>query len=135
MKLKVFSFLVLLIPIAGQVIAQETSLTTEQQEVIQQIALEINSVCPVPPIPAIPDGDNATRDDMLNARNALQAYIDDSDTYLGCLEKLETDWGEDITANQSAVVNALYNRNVENLQTSADAFNAELRLYQDANTD
>jgi len=48
---------------------------------------------------------------------------------------LEEDWGDGISGSQAAVINALYNRMVSNLEASANAFNDQLKIYQDRSGD
>lgn len=134
MKIRGFVYAIPVLLFAPLACAQDDSLTPEQREAIQKIAMKINESCQVPAGPEIPDGKTATRDDMVSSQKALQAYIEDGNSYLGCLDGVEKSWGEDITANQKAVVDALYNRAVTALQSSADAFNDQLHIYQDKST-
>jgi len=135
MKIRGFALFVPALLCAVSALAQDADLSPEQQAAIQKIAMEINETCSVPAGPEIPDGSTATRDDMVSSQKALKMYIDDGNTYLGCLDGVEKGWGEAITANQKAVVDALYNRAVTALQASAKAFNDQLHIYQGNNTD
>ncbi|GEM_PF-808912 len=120
---------------ADVLFAQDSELTPEQEEAIQTVALEINGECPVIAQPAIPDGSSASKDEMVVGQGALKAYIKEGNEYLGCLVSLEEDWGDGISGSQAAVINALYNRMVSNLEASANAFNDQLKIYQDRSGD
>lgn len=136
MKIKGFACLFSLLFCTGHVVAaQDDALTPEQEEAIRNIALDLNQNCPPPAGPAIPDGSTATRDEMVSSQKALQGFIDEGNTYLDCLEGVETSWGEDISNNQKAVLDALYNRAVTGLQDSAKAFNDQLHIYQGKSAD
>ena len=47
--------------------------------------------CDYPERPNIPDGSNATKDEMLTASAAVKEYLADVDTYLTCIEDAEKD--------------------------------------------
>ena len=41
--------------------------------------------CKEPPVPKMPNGRNATRDDMMAAKNSVVAYVAGADAYQQCL--------------------------------------------------
>lgn len=128
-----FVFTILGLP--GHLVAQDAVPTSEQEAEIRRIAEEVGGICPMPTGPVIPDGSRATQDDMVSAQQALKTYIENGNTYLGCLEDTETQWGDAKTVNQAAVINYLYNAIVEDLQNRADAFNEALAAFRDRTAD
>lgn len=68
--------------------------------------------CDYPERPAIPDGATAGKDELLAAKDAIQAYMADVDTYLQCIESEET-----------AAIAELDNPSPEELQRRDDILN------------
>lgn len=68
--------------------------------------------CDYPERPAIPDGATASKDELLAAKDAIQAYMADVDTYLQCIESEET-----------AAIAELDNPSPEELQRRDDILN------------
>ena len=86
--------------------------------------------CVRPEAPRVPDGATATEDELAAAGNAVRAFIDQSQTYLACLEEKEASYGDDITASQQALINAIYNAGVAAMQAAADDYNSAVRLHR-----
>ena len=91
---------------------------------------DIGAKCAVPNKPAIPNGRDATEDQMLAAQKTLKSYLAEGDTYLACLDQVEAGWGEAATEEQRAVVMILHNRLVDEMQTTADLFNQSVRAFK-----
>ena len=68
--------------------------------------------CDYPERPAIPDGTTASKDELLAAKDAIQAYMANVDTYLQCIESEET-----------AAIAELDNPSPEELQRRDDILN------------
>jgi hypothetical protein len=68
--------------------------------------------CDYPERPAIPDGATASKDELLAAKDAIQAYMANVDIYLQCIETEET-----------AAVAELDNPSPEELQRRDDILN------------
>lgn len=68
--------------------------------------------CDYPERPAIPDGATAGKDELLAAKDAIQAYMANVDTYLQCIESEET-----------AAIAELDNPSPEELQRRDDILN------------
>jgi len=82
--------------------------------------------CVLPPPPSkIPDGDTANEQEMLSAMNTLKEYNGDVNVYLQCL---------DFQAKQnhisSAVRDIKHDAAVTQLQSIADKFNEQVRLFK-----
>jgi hypothetical protein len=98
--------------------------------------------CTYPPPPAkLPDGNNATMEEMLEGKKAVTQYNKDINAYVSCI-KLEhetavTNAGDKLTPQQKADMEKMEvqknNAAVDQLQTIADRFNEQVRLYKAKN--
>jgi hypothetical protein len=84
----------------------------------------------------MPDGDSATREDMLAGKKAVQEYLADMESYLGCIEAEEAqaviamgDAAEEAKAQRQETFNKKYNAAVEEMNLVAEEFNIQLRAY------
>ena len=97
--------------------------------------------CSYPPPPAkLPDGNTATMEEMLEAKKAVTQYNKDINAYVACI-KLEhetavTNAGDKITPEQKAEMEKMAvqknNAAVDQLQSVADRFNEQVRIYKQA---
>ncbi len=97
--------------------------------------------CSYPPPPAkLPDGATATMEEMLEAKKAVTQYNKDINAYVACI-KLEhetavTNAGDKLTPEQKAEMEKMEvqknNAAVDQLQSVADRFNEQVRLYKTA---
>lgn len=97
--------------------------------------------CSYPPPPAkLPDGATATMEEMLEAKKAVTQYNKDINAYVACI-KLEhetavTNAGDKMTPEQKAEMEKMEvqknNAAVDQLQSVADRFNEQVRLYKTA---
>ena len=95
--------------------------------------------CSYPPPPAkIPDGNTATMQEMLDGKNAVTQYNKDINAYVSCI-KLEhetavTTAGDKLTPQQKADMEKIEvqknNAAVDQLQSVADRFNEQIRIYK-----
>ena len=101
--------------------------------------------CTYPPPPAkLPDGNTATMQEMLEAKNAVTQYNKDINAYVACI-KLEhqadiTKVGDKPTAEQKADMERMErvevqknNAAVDQLQSVAERFNEQVRIYKAKN--
>lgn len=98
--------------------------------------------CSYPPPPAkIPDGNSATMQEMLDGKNAVTQYNKDINAYVACI-KLEhetavTTAGDKLTPQQKADMEKIEvqknNAAVDQLQSVADRFNEQIRIYKAKN--
>lgn len=80
----------------------------------------------------IPDGTTATRDEMIAAQKAVQAYDGAVKQYTDCLQQeqqAKIDAGGDKVKLQKQYAE-LNNAQVEKVQQLADKFNTELKAYK-----
>jgi hypothetical protein len=98
--------------------------------------------CSYPPPPAkLPDGNTATMQEMLEAKTAVTQYNKDINAYVACI-KLEhetavTTAGDKLTPEQKADMEKMEvqknNAAVDQLQSVADRFNEQVRIYKAKN--
>ena len=101
--------------------------------------------CSYPPPPSkIPDGNTATKDDMIAAQKAITQYNKDVNAYISCI-KLEheaamTKLGDKPTPEQKADMDRAEqvevqknNAAVDQLQSIADRFNEQVRIFKAKN--
>jgi hypothetical protein len=101
--------------------------------------------CSYPPPPAkLPDGNTATMQEMVEAKTAVTQYNKDINAYVACI-KLEHDAavanvGSKPTADQKAAMEQMEkmevqknNAAVDQLQSIADRFNEQVRIYKAKN--
>ena len=98
--------------------------------------------CSYPPPPTkIPDGNTATMEEMVEAKKAVTQYNKDINAYVACI-KLEhetavTNAGDKLTPEQKADMERMEvqknNAAVDQLQSIADRFNEQVRVYKAKN--
>ena len=98
--------------------------------------------CTYPPPPAkLPDGNSATMEEMLDGKKAVTQYNKDINAYVACIklehESAVTNAGDKLTPQQKADMEKMEvqknNAAVDQLQTIADRFNEQVRLYKAKN--
>jgi hypothetical protein len=84
----------------------------------------------------IPDGNSASRDDMIAGKKAVQSYLANMESYLSCIEAEEAqaviamgDVDEDAKKQRSDTFNKKYNAAVEEMNLVAEEFNIQLRAF------
>jgi len=85
----------------------------------------------------MPDGNSATRDEMIDGKKAVQSYITNMESYLSCIEAEEAqaviamgDVGEDEKKQRAETFNKKYNAAVEEMNLVAEQFNVEVRAFK-----
>jgi len=94
-------------------------------------AADLAPECPQPQRPLIPDGSSTSREALLGARTALEAYLVRADEFLTCLRAFEKRLGEAITEVDGHEVVMRYNAMVEEMYLAGDEFNIALRRFKD----
>jgi len=84
----------------------------------------------------LPDGNTATRDEMVEGKKAVQSYLANMESYLSCIEADEAQAmialgsADDETKKQRTdMFNKKYNAAVEEMNLVAEEFNIQLRAY------
>ena len=83
-----------------------------------------------PEQPAIPNGRQASEEEMISAQKAMKAFMAEGNDYIECLNKLESSWGDEATPEQKQVVVIFNNKIVDDQQAIADLFNAAVRAFK-----
>jgi hypothetical protein len=79
--------------------------------------------CVYPEVPDIPDAADATMEQMVATAGAVQAYIEESNTLLECLDGIEKN--EDLPAEDRQLARDGYNAEVTNQETLAESWNVQ----------
>ncbi len=109
---------------------------------IAAVAGPVYADCSYPPPPAkIPDGNTASKDEMLEAKQAVTQYNKDINAYVACI-KLEHETavskvGDNPSAEQKEDMKRMEqmeiqknNAAVDQLQSVADRFNEQVRIFK-----
>jgi len=94
---------------------------------------EITRACPPPEMPSIPNGKQASKEEMLAAQKNVKAYIASGDEFLACQESVEARWSEEELPSKKPISNMLHNKVVDNMTEVADLFNSALQAYKGRN--
>ncbi len=96
--------------------------------------------CNVPYAPVLPEGATADRDQILEMRDAVTAFITESDEYQGCLSIILTQQEEDARRENREVDGAIRasllaraDANQREKERIGQAFNEAVRAYNQAN--
>ncbi|MEN7343309.1 MAG: hypothetical protein AAAFM81_10220 [Pseudomonadota bacterium] len=91
--------------------------------------------CDYPSRITIPNGTDASKEEMLEGSKAIKAYMNDMNAYLDCLESENQNAGEEgeaaeITEQRNALFTKRYNAAVEEMESQANEFNVQVRAYK-----
>lgn len=102
----------------------------------------VHADCTYPPPPGkLPDGNSATMAEMVEAKKTITQYDKDINAYVACI-KLENEnaiatGGDKLTKEQKADMERMVvqknNAAVDQLQSVADRFNEQVRIYKAKN--
>lgn len=82
---------------------------------------------------SVPNGGEATKEEMISAQGEVKSYVSNIEQYLACLDKDLAAVGEAVTKEQRAIYELRYNAAVDSMELVADQFNVALRAYKEAN--
>lgn len=84
----------------------------------------------------VPDGNTATRDEMVAGKKAVQSYLGEMEKYLDCIEAEEAqaviamgDVDDDTRRQRKSTFDKKYNSAVEEMNLVAEQFNIQLRAF------
>ena len=89
--------------------------------------------CERPEAVAIPDGANATLDEMLEAQTGVREFLETMESYLDCLNAVIESADEETPPETVNAVIEQYNAAVGEMEAAAARFNEERGAYQQAN--
>lgn len=92
--------------------------------------------CDYPERPSIPDGATASKDELLAAKDAIQQFMADVDSYLQCIEnaeqsavaELDNPSAEEIQRREE-MLNKKFDAANEEKALLGEQFNQEIRIY------
>ena len=101
-------------------------------------ASQAHAACNYPVAPGkFPDGNQASKDEMLAAKTQVVTYNKDMETYLTCIQDeynakvtAEANATADQKAEMARVQDQKHNAAVQELQSVADRFNEQLRVWK-----
>jgi cyclophilin family peptidyl-prolyl cis-trans isomerase len=88
---------------------------------------ELATECDLPTPPAIPNANDATMEQMVEAQGLVQGYIEQSTEALECLEAISDD--DDRSDEDRALAIAGYNNEVSNQESLAERWNTQRELF------
>ncbi|MEO0574482.1 MAG: hypothetical protein AAF004_03400 [Pseudomonadota bacterium] len=94
-----------------------------------------NAACEYPSRVDIPNGSQASKEEMMAGQKAVKSYMASMNEYLDCIE-IETEAAKSadedaaVTAERDALLAKRYNAAVDEMETLAESFNVEVREYK-----
>jgi hypothetical protein len=89
--------------------------------------------CDYPEAVNVPDGRNASKEEMVAGQQAVKAYMTAMEEYLDCLDSETNASGEEPTEEQRKILVSRHNAAVDEMETLAASFNEQVRAYRAAN--
>ena len=96
--------------------------------------------CDYPARADVPNGNSATKDEMIQGQRKVKSYMAAMEEYLTCIESAEQetvagndDLDEEQKQQRIAMFNKKYNAAVEEMNLVAEQFNTQVRAYKDRN--
>ena len=86
--------------------------------------------CEYPPLVTIPEGREATREEMLEAQTEVRNYVTAMEAYLACVDEELTVAGDDAPEVFKAIMFSRHNTAWAELEAIAAHFNEQLQLYR-----
>ncbi len=88
--------------------------------------------CDMPAEVVIPNGEEATLDEMLAAQSGVRDFIAAMEEYLTCMDGEIEAMGEEANEEEHAAMVEQYNSGVDQMEDVAARFNEARQQYQDA---
>lgn len=91
--------------------------------------------CVYPARVDIPDGAQATKDEMIQGQRAIKGYMEAMNAYLDCIDEetraaVEEGEAPEVTAERERLLGQKHNAAVDEMETLAAEFNAQVRAYK-----
>jgi hypothetical protein len=94
----------------------------------QRSAGQVAGECPPPDLPDLPDGTQASKDEMLQSQAKVREFVAAGDNYLKCLARISDDKQRPVEMRNAAVNE--HNRMVGAMEQTAAAFNEQIRRFK-----
>ncbi len=88
--------------------------------------------CDTPSLVAMPDGNSASMQQMVDAQKKVKTYVAAMDDYLGCLDKEIKAAGDKAPAEFKDLMTLRHNNAVTEMEALAGAFNEQVRAFKAA---
>lgn len=89
--------------------------------------------CTAPEAPQVIEGENASKQEMIEAQKAVKSFVAKGRQYIGCLKAEEQALGEDADEEARKELVDLYNTMVDEMKSTSEEFNNAVRTYQAEN--
>lgn len=86
--------------------------------------------CKFAEAPALANGSDATEDEMKAAGTGVRSYVNDMQDSLACIDKVQTKLGDDASPEQKAMLTAMYNNGVDQLNAVAGQYNDQVKAFK-----
>ena len=101
-------------------------------------ASSAHAACEYPRKIEVPNGTQATKEDMLTGQRAMKAYMESMNSYLDCIDAetsaaVEEGEAAEVTAERQRLANQKRNAAIDEMETLAAEFNAQVRAYKAKN--
>ncbi|UCG72220.1 MAG: hypothetical protein JSV45_13370 [Chromatiales bacterium] len=91
------------------------------------------AACVSPVEVKVPDGSQASMDEMLAAQTAVKSYMADMEDYLKCLDDESASQSDTQTEEQKVAHVQQHNSAVDAMERVANSFNEQIRAYKALN--
>lgn len=102
------------------------------------LGVSVALACDYPQRTEVPNGNSATKEEMIEGQRNVKSYMAAMEEYLACIESAEQetiagsdDLDEEQKQQRIAMFNKKYNAAVEEMNLVAESFNAQVRAYKD----
>jgi hypothetical protein len=89
--------------------------------------------CTNPAVPTIPGNAGQDLDSLLDAQDAVQAYIADSNEFIDCVDRIMERRADTAGQSNLSAWTELINANIDAQEAIAAAFNDQVQIYQASN--
>ena len=114
---------------------------TNSRMMLAMIALLLSPfavACDYPQRASVPDGNTATKEEMIEGQRGVKAYIAAMEEYLACIESAEQetvagkdDLDEEARQQRIEMFNKKYNAAVDEMNLVAAEFNIQVRAFKE----
>ena len=86
--------------------------------------------CEYPPLVTIPEGREATREEMLEAQTQVRTYVTAMESYLACVSEELTVAGDDAPEVFKSIMFSRHNVAMAEMEAVANHYNEQLQIYR-----
>ncbi|WP_428100673.1 hypothetical protein [Candidatus Rariloculus sp.] len=89
--------------------------------------------CENPPLAVVPDGENATMEELQAAQEDVRIYMEAMNEYIACVDEELDSAGDDAPELFQSLMVSRHNIGVEEMELVAESFNEQVRAWREAN--